>query len=55
MSLKAEDVLSVLKAHIKNFEQGVDVGHVGRLLSLGDGIATVWGLENIQFGEMVVF
>ena len=55
MSLNASEILSVLKAHITNFQNTTDVADVGRVLSLGDGIATIWGLEKIQFGEVVTF
>lgn len=51
----AADVFSVLKEHVENFEAKVQVSEVGHVLSLGDGIATVWGLKNVEYSELVKF
>ena len=55
MSIQAAEISEILKDHIKNFGQEVEVTEVGRVLSVGDGIARVHGLDNIQAGEMVEF
>ena len=48
MSIQAAEISEILKDQIKNFGQEVEVTEVGRVLSVGDGIARVHGLDNIQ-------
>lgn len=55
MSIQAAEISAILKDQIKNFGQDAEVAEVGRVLSVGDGIARVYGLDNIQAGEMVEF
>ena len=55
MALQAAEISAILKDQIKNFGQEAEVAEVGRALSVGDGIARVHGLDNIQAGEMVEF
>ena len=55
MSIQASEISSILKDQIKNFGQEAEVAEVGRVLSVGDGIARVYGLDNVQAGEMVEF
>ncbi len=55
MSIQAAEISAILKEQIKNFGQDAEVSEVGRVLSVGDGIARVYGLDNIQAGEMVEF
>ena len=55
MSIQASEISSILKDQIKNFGQEAKVAEVGRVLSVGDGIARVYGLDNVQAGEMVEF
>ena len=55
MSIQAAEISEILKDQIKNFGQEVEVTEVGRVLSVGDGIASVHGLDNLQAGEMVEF
>ncbi|WP_068115597.1 F0F1 ATP synthase subunit alpha [Tropicimonas marinistellae] len=55
MALQAAEISAILKDQIKNFGQEAEVAEVGRVLSVGDGIARVFGLDNIQAGEMVEF
>ncbi|SNS18800.1 F0F1 ATP synthase subunit alpha [Tropicimonas sediminicola] len=55
MALQAAEISAILKDQIKNFGQEAEVAEVGRVLSVGDGIARVHGLDNIQAGEMVEF
>ena len=55
MSIQASEISSILKDQIKNFGQETEVAEVGRVLSVGDGIARVYGLDNVQAGEMVEF
>ncbi|MGV8987585.1 MAG: F0F1 ATP synthase subunit alpha [Cypionkella sp.] len=55
MGIQAAEISAILKAQIKNFGQDAEVAEVGRVLSVGDGIARVYGLDNVQAGEMVEF
>jgi len=55
MSIRAAEISAILKDQIKNFGQDAEVSEVGRVLSVGDGIARVYGLDNVQAGEMVEF
>ncbi|MCI5109615.1 MAG: F0F1 ATP synthase subunit alpha [Marivita sp.] len=55
MGIQAAEISAILKEQIKNFGQDAEVTEVGRVLSVGDGIARVYGLDNIQAGEMVEF
>ncbi|KPP93751.1 MAG: ATP synthase F1, alpha subunit [Rhodobacteraceae bacterium HLUCCA08] len=55
MAIQAAEISAILKDQIKNFGQEAQVAEIGRVLSVGDGIARVYGLDNIQAGEMVEF
>ena len=55
MAIQAAEISAILKDQIKNFGQEAEVAEVGRVLSVGDGIARVHGLDNVQAGEMVEF
>src|SRR3569832_67613 len=55
MDIKAAEISAILKDQIKNFGQEAEVSEVGQVLSVGDGIARVYGLDNVQAGEMVEF
>ncbi|HHL20000.1 MAG TPA: F0F1 ATP synthase subunit alpha [Aliiroseovarius sp.] len=55
MGIQAAEISAILKEQIKNFGEDAEVSEVGRVLSVGDGIARVYGLDNIQAGEMVEF
>ncbi|HLZ74546.1 F0F1 ATP synthase subunit alpha [Phenylobacterium sp.] len=55
MDIRAAEISAILKSQIANFGQEADVSDVGQVLSVGDGIARVFGLDNVQAGEMVEF
>ena len=55
MEIRAAEISSVIKDQIANFETKADVAEVGTVLSVGDGIARVYGLDKVQAGEMVEF
>ena len=55
MGIQAAEISAILKDQIRNFGQDAEVAEVGRVLSVGDGIARVYGLDNVQAGEMVEF
>ena len=55
MNIKASEISSVIKEQIKNFDVSASVSEVGTVLSVGDGIARIYGLDEVQAGEMVEF
>jgi F-type H+-transporting ATPase subunit alpha len=55
MEIRAAEISAILKQEIANFGSEADVAEVGQVLSIGDGIARVYGLDNVQAGEMVEF
>jgi F-type H+-transporting ATPase subunit alpha len=55
MDVRAAEISAILKEQIKGFGADAKVSEIGRVLSVGDGIARVYGLENVQAGEMVEF
>ena len=55
MDIRAAEISAILKSQIANFGAEADVSDVGQVLSVGDGIARVFGLDNVQSGEMVEF
>src|SRR3569623_1857096 len=55
MDIRAAEISAILKSQIANFGEEADVSDVGQVLSVGDGIARVYGLDNVQAGEMVEF
>ena len=55
MTINPSEVTKLLKDQIKNFGQKAEVSEIGKVLSVGDGIARVYGLDNVQAGEMVEF
>ena len=55
MDIRAAEISAILKSQIAGFGQEADVSDVGQVLSVGDGIARVFGLDNVQAGEMVEF
>jgi F-type H+-transporting ATPase subunit alpha len=55
MEIRAAEISAILKDQIKNFGKEAEVSEVGQVLSVGDGIARIYGLDNVQAGEMVEF
>jgi F-type H+-transporting ATPase subunit alpha len=55
MDIRASEITDILKGQIANFGVEADVSDVGQVLSVGDGIARVYGLDQVQAGEMVEF
>jgi F-type H+/Na+-transporting ATPase subunit alpha len=55
MDIRAAEISAILKEQIANFGTEAEVSEVGRVLSVGDGIARVYGLDQVQAGEMVEF
>ncbi len=55
MTLKANEIFSLLTQQIENFTPTLDLVEAGQVISVGDGIATVYGLQNVKSGELVAF
>lgn len=55
MDIKAAEISDILKKQIADFSELADVAEVGQVLSVGDGVARVYGLDNVRAGEMVEF
>src|SRR6202789_2809953 len=55
MEIRAAEISAILKQQIANFGTAADVAEVGQVLSVGDGIARVYGLDKVQAGELVEF
>ncbi len=53
--MNPSEITKLLKEEIKNYKDDVEISEVGKVLSVGDGIARVYGLDNVQAGEMVEF
>jgi F-type H+/Na+-transporting ATPase subunit alpha len=54
-NIKADEISKILREQIENYEQAVAVDEVGAIISVGDGIARVYGLEKVMAGEMLAF
>src|SRR5699024_7943326 len=55
MSMKAEEISSLIKQQIENFDSDIEVSDVGTVIEIGDGIARAHGLDNVMAGELVEF
>jgi F-type H+/Na+-transporting ATPase subunit alpha len=53
MEIRADEITKILKEQLSGFSSGVDVAEVGTVLSVGDGIARIWGLERCMAGELL--
>ena len=55
MKIKPSEVSSIIKERIENFDSGPEFVEIGKVLSIGDGVARVYGLEGVFMGEKVIF
>ena len=53
MEIRAEEITRILREQLGDFEAGIDVAEVGTVLSVGDGIARIQGLERCMAGELL--
>jgi F-type H+-transporting ATPase subunit alpha len=53
--IRADEISRVLRAEIENYEAAINVSETGSVISLGDGIARIYGLENVMAGELIDF
>lgn len=54
-SIKPDEIISILKREIENFDTKMQVNETGTIIQVGDGIATIYGLDNVMYGEIVEF
>ena len=55
MNLRADEISSLIQKQIEGFEEGIELKETGRVISVGDGIARVFGLRNAMFAELLEF
>ncbi len=55
MQIKAEEISRIIKQEIADFDKKVDIKEIGTVISIGDGIARIHGLENVMYGELLDF
>ena len=55
MDIRADEISKILKKQISDYQSRVSVSETGTILSIGDGIARIYGLENAQAGELLEF
>jgi F-type H+-transporting ATPase subunit alpha len=54
-AMRPEEITGIIKERISNFETRMDVNEIGTVLTIGDGVARVFGLKNVMAGELVEF
>ena len=55
VKLQADEISSIIKERIENFEIDVDINEIGKVVGIADGVTTVYGLNNVMAGEVVEF
>src|SRR5690606_39430102 len=55
MAIRPDEITAILKQQIERFEREIDVQNVGTVISVGDGVARVWGLEDAVASELLEF
>ena len=55
MDIQPAEISAILKKKVKEFGKEAEVSEIGQVLSVGDGIARIYGLDNVEAGEMVEF
>src|SRR5437879_11355657 len=53
--IRADEIARVLRSEIENYEKAIDVSETGSVISVGDGIARIYGLEKVMAGELIEF
>src|SRR4029077_11278158 len=53
--IRADEITSILRQEIENYERAIDVSEVGSVISMGDGIPAIHGLEKVMAGELIQF
>ena len=52
-NVKASEITRILRQKIEGFEAGVDISEEGTIISVGDGIARIYGLDKVMYGELI--
>ena len=55
MQIRADEISQLIRQQIDSYEKKVEVAETGTVITIGDGIARVYGLENVKAGELVLF
>ena len=55
MEIKADEITKIIREQIEEYRGGVEISEVGSVISIGDGIARVYGLEKVMAGELLEF
>ena len=55
MNLRPEEISKLIKEQIKRYDEDLDVGESGTVITIGDGIALIYGLQNAMAGELLLF
>jgi F-type H+-transporting ATPase subunit alpha len=55
MGLKADEISKIIQSHIEGFDTDIDIKEVGTVMSVGDGIARVYGLDRVMYNELLEF
>src|SRR5438093_12816824 len=55
MEIKADEISKIIREQIQGYRSGIDISEVGTVVSVGDGIARVYGLEKVMAGELLEF
>src|SRR5882672_3645817 len=53
--IRADEITTILRQEIENYDRAIDVSEVGQIISVGDGIARIHGLDKVMAGEMLAF
>src|SRR5438309_9180646 len=53
--IRADEITTLLRQEIENYERAIDVSETGSIISVGDGIARIYGLERVMAGELIEF
>ena len=55
MDIRAEEISEIIKKQIEGYEAGIELSEVGQIITVGDGIARIYGLEKVMAGELLEF
>src|SRR5947208_14053752 len=55
MEIKADEITKIIREEIEEYRAGVEINEIGSVISVGDGIARVYGLEKVMAGELLEF
>ncbi|MDP6619683.1 MAG: F0F1 ATP synthase subunit alpha, partial [Nitrospinota bacterium] len=55
MDIRADEISEIIKKQIEGYEAGIELSEVGQIITVGDGIARIYGLEKVMAGELLEF